>query len=176
MTDKSPLITKEQAAHITKMFKSGKFPPQIFNYLGITLPQHYSKTDPNYRRSEWSSYDPLYCAVLEKAHNWMEEFWIDQMEHMDAKKWQFVMRAKFGWSIAAPYREPKHNLIKLEHDKPSKLLDAIIQEVTDGTMSTEKGKAISDLVLQSYNVKEIEGTASDSNEKTIKEAPPSNTP
>jgi hypothetical protein len=152
------------------MFKSGKFLSEVMNYLDITNYIHRKKLDASYKHEEWSSFDERYAYIIERAHNWSEEYWLTQMHNIEPKQWQFLMRAKFGWSTAAPYKERRLLPIKLDANKPSTLLDTVISEVSEGNMSAEQGKSISELVIQSYHVKEIEPEATEQKEeKAVKE-------
>jgi hypothetical protein len=161
----TPKITERQANHIEKMFKTGKFLPAVLSYLDYDYEQHRDKQDANYKHCDFSRWDAVYTEIMAKAAIWSETYWIEQQGEMDNKNWQFIMKNKFGWSSNPPYRGEKHNssALKLEESKPVKILDAIIEQTVSGEMSVEKGKGLTEMVVNSYAVRSVttEGEKSD---------------
>ncbi len=137
---------------IKEMYENGAFTVDICAELGICR-----DTMRRWCIKDGEHCHPEFARVVSIGNIASECYWFKQMGDVESKNWQFIMKAKFGWSTKAnQYKDSSALQLNYNPDKPAETMDRIIQAVVRDEISPEKAKVLTDTIINSYNVRVIE--------------------
>ncbi len=137
---------------IKEMYENGAFTVNICTELGICR-----DTMRRWCQEGGEHHHPEFARVVSIGNIASECYWFKQMGDVEPKNWQFIMKAKFGWSTKAnQYNNSSALQLNYNPDKPAETMDRIIQAVVRDEISPEKAKVLTDTIINSYNVRQIE--------------------
>ena len=139
---------------IKEMYENGAFAINICAELGICR-----DTMRRWCIKDGEHCHPEFAKVVSIGNIASECYWFKQMEDVESKNWQFIMKAKFGWSTKANhYKNSSTFQIDYDPDKLGETMDNIIQATARDEISPEKAKVLTDIIISSYQVRQIEGS------------------
>lgn len=138
---------------IKEMYENGAFPVDICAELGICR-----DTMRRWCLKDSDHYQPEFARVASIGNIASECYWFKRMGDVESKNWQFIMKAKFGWSTKSNhYKNSSTFQINYDPDKLGDTMDNIIQAIARDDISPEKAKVLTDIIISTYQVREIEG-------------------
>lgn len=145
-----PLISEKQYDKALALFKKGYVVRQVLAILDMVTRVCIAK-----RFSTNVNYDPNFNRLIEKGETYSFAAWMFNRNEENPRIWSQVMRNEFDW-CPVPNSGKVADVIKFHPDNLSDTMDNIIKAVADGQLDNERAKTLTEIIIGSYNVRQIE--------------------